>query len=73
MFAAEPIEVQHPGDYEYFLALQQDYVQMPRQQLGLRNQRLEYLALAHEEIGIAIGSRRAPSARAEEDDSLRGK
>ena len=53
MFRAEPIEVEHPGDYEYFLALQQDYVQMPRQQLGLRNPRLEHLALAHEEIGIA--------------------
>lgn len=53
MFRAEPIEVQNPGDYQYFLALDQDYVQMPRQQLGLRNSRLEYLQLAHEEIGIA--------------------
>lgn len=52
-FRAEPIEVEEPGSYEYFLALQQDYIQMPRQQLGLRNTRLEYMALVREEVGIA--------------------
>ena len=52
-FRAELIDVQQPGGYEYFLALQQDYVQMPRQQAGLRNSRLEHISLAREEIGIA--------------------
>ncbi|HET9733006.1 MAG TPA: aromatic ring-hydroxylating dioxygenase subunit alpha [Acidimicrobiales bacterium] len=46
-------EVDVPGSYEYFLALQQDYEQMPRQQLGLRNRRLEHLSLARHEIRIA--------------------
>lgn len=52
-FKAELVEVTEPNSYPYFLALQQDYVQMPRQQAGLRNSRLEYMALAQEEIGIA--------------------
>jgi antibiotic biosynthesis monooxygenase (ABM) superfamily enzyme len=46
-------EVEEPGSYEYFLALQQDYEQMPRQQAGLRNTRLEYQSLAQHEIRIA--------------------
>ena len=33
----------NPNSYPYFLALQQDYDQMPRQQVGLRNTRLEHL------------------------------
>jgi phenylpropionate dioxygenase-like ring-hydroxylating dioxygenase large terminal subunit len=49
---AELIEVEEPGSYKYFLALQQDYEQMPRQQAGLRNSRLEYLSLARHEIRI---------------------
>lgn len=52
-FAAEPIEVTEPNSYPYFLALQQDYEQMPRQQLGLRNRRLEELHLVREEISVA--------------------
>jgi phenylpropionate dioxygenase-like ring-hydroxylating dioxygenase large terminal subunit len=47
------IEVGEPGSHEYFLALQQDYDQMPRQQAGLRNSRLEYLSLTKHEIRIA--------------------
>lgn len=53
MFRAEQVDVTEPGSYEYFLALQQDYVQMPRQQAGLRNTRLDHIVLAREEIGIA--------------------
>lgn len=47
-------EVTEPGSYPYFLALQQDYVQMPRQQDGLRNGALEYLALVREELNVAL-------------------
>jgi hypothetical protein len=49
----ELTEVEEPGSHEYFLALQQDYEQMPRQQAGLRNARLEYQSLARHEIRIA--------------------
>jgi phenylpropionate dioxygenase-like ring-hydroxylating dioxygenase large terminal subunit len=52
-FKAEPVEVENPGDFKYFLALQQDYEQMPRQQVGLRNSRLEFMSLVKEEIVIA--------------------
>jgi len=52
-FRAAPIEVAEPGSYDYFLALQQDYVQMPRQQAGLRNSRLTHMSLVREEVGIA--------------------
>lgn len=52
-FRADHIEVTEPGSFEYFLALQQDYVQMPRQQAGLRNRRLEHMSLVREEVGIA--------------------
>ena len=52
-FRAELIEVAEPGSYEYFLALQQDYEQMPRQQRGLRSNRLTHMALVREEIVIA--------------------
>jgi phenylpropionate dioxygenase-like ring-hydroxylating dioxygenase large terminal subunit len=52
-FRAELVEVNEPGSYPYFLALQQDYEQMPRQQKGLRNQLLKQLTLAQEEVCIA--------------------
>lgn len=52
-FRATLVEVDEPGSYPYFLALQQDYEQMPRQQKGLRNQQLSHLTLALEEACIA--------------------
>lgn len=52
-YRSELVEVEEPGSYEYFLALQQDYEQMPRQQLGLRNHTLKYLHLAQEEVNVA--------------------
>ncbi len=52
-FRTEAIEVEEPGSFPYFLALQQDYEQMPRQQVGLRNNALEYMSLVREEVGIA--------------------
>ncbi len=52
-FAAELIDVQEPGSFKYFEALQQDYDQMPRQQIGLRNDRLDHMALVNEEVVIA--------------------
>ena len=63
---AEPIEVDEPGSYKYFEALQQDYEQMPRQQLGLRNGRLDHMSLVKEEVVIALlplGPRPLPGAR----------
>ncbi|HEY9310802.1 aromatic ring-hydroxylating dioxygenase subunit alpha [Williamsia sp.] len=47
------IEVEEPGSFKYFLALQQDYEQMPRQQRGLRNNRLDHMSLVKEEVVIA--------------------
>lgn len=52
-YRAQPVEVKEPNSYPYFLALQQDYEQMPRQQQGLRNQALEFMSLAREEVSIA--------------------
>jgi phenylpropionate dioxygenase-like ring-hydroxylating dioxygenase large terminal subunit len=52
-FKAELVEVTEPGSYDYFLALQQDYEQMPRQQKGLRNGALKHMALVREEVVIA--------------------
>jgi phenylpropionate dioxygenase-like ring-hydroxylating dioxygenase large terminal subunit len=52
-YRAEPVEVQEPNSYPYFLALQQDYEQMPRQQLGLRNSGLDHISLVREELSIA--------------------
>jgi hypothetical protein len=49
---ADVIEVEEPGSYKYFEALHQDYVQMPRQQLGLRNSRLDHMSLVKEEVVI---------------------
>jgi phenylpropionate dioxygenase-like ring-hydroxylating dioxygenase large terminal subunit len=50
---AELVEVTEPNSYPYFLALQQDYEQMPRQQQGLRNSGLGHMSLIHEELSIA--------------------
>lgn len=52
-YTAEPVEVDEPGSHKYFEALQQDYVQMPRQQIGLRNTTLKHMALVKEEVVIA--------------------
>lgn len=52
-FRVELTEVDEPGSYPYFLALQQDYEQMPRQQLGLRNTMLKNLSLVREEVMVA--------------------
>lgn len=52
-FTAEPIVVDEAGSYKYFEALQQDYEQMPRQQIGLRNTALDHMALVKEEVVIA--------------------
>ena len=51
-FQVELTEVEEPGSYKYFEALQQDYEQMPRQQLGLRNARLDHMSLVKEEVVI---------------------
>lgn len=52
-FKAKPIEVEEAGSFKYFLALQQDYEQMPRQQIGLRNKTLQHMSLVKEEVVIA--------------------
>jgi phenylpropionate dioxygenase-like ring-hydroxylating dioxygenase large terminal subunit len=52
-YRAELVEVKERGSYPYFLALQQDYEQMPRQQQGLRNSTLKYMAIIKEEASIA--------------------
>lgn len=51
-FKVDLIDVEEPGSYKYFEALHQDYVQMPRQQLGLRNSRLDHMSLVKEEVVI---------------------
>ena len=45
--------IDEPKDFQYFLALQQDYDQMQRQQKGLRNQALEYMTLTRQEVRLA--------------------
>jgi phenylpropionate dioxygenase-like ring-hydroxylating dioxygenase large terminal subunit len=52
-YRAPLTEVAEAGSYPYFLALQQDYEQMPRQQKGLRNRLLKNMTLAQEEVCIA--------------------
>jgi nitrite reductase/ring-hydroxylating ferredoxin subunit len=52
-YRAQLIDVKEPGSYPYFLALQQDYDQMQRQQDGLRNKGLKFLSLAREEVSVA--------------------
>ncbi|BDB44575.1 MULTISPECIES: aromatic ring-hydroxylating oxygenase subunit alpha [Mycobacterium] len=51
-FRVELTDVTEPGSHKYFEALQQDYEQMPRQQLGLRNNRLDHMTLVKEEVVI---------------------
>jgi len=60
MWLPPPLRAQHraelveePKDYPYFLALQQDYAQMQRQQKGLRQRGLEYMALSRQEVRLA--------------------
>ncbi len=50
---AELVEVEIPNSYPYFLALQQDYDQMQRQQEGLRNAALKTSRLVREEVNVA--------------------
>lgn len=50
---AELVEVDEPGSFKYFLALEQDYDQMQRQQAGLRNRGLEYVTLTRQEVRLA--------------------
>lgn len=52
-YRAPLTEVEVAGSYPYFLALQQDYDQMQRQQHGLRNRALTHLSLAREEVCVA--------------------
>jgi hypothetical protein len=52
-YRAELLDVKERGSYPYFLALQQDYDQMERQQKGLRNRKLTHLSLVREEMSIA--------------------
>ncbi len=52
-YRAELTDVTEPGSYPYFLALQQDYDQMQRQQTGLKNKGLTHLSLVHEELSVA--------------------
>ena len=52
-YRAALVEVKEPNSYPYFLALQQDYEQMPRQQRGLRNLKGEHMTLVMEEINVA--------------------
>ena len=52
-YRAAPVEVTEPNSYPYFLALQQDYEQMPRQQIGLNNTQLTHMSLVREETSIA--------------------
>jgi phenylpropionate dioxygenase-like ring-hydroxylating dioxygenase large terminal subunit len=52
-YRAQPVEVTERGSYPYFLALQQDYDQMQRQQEGLRNRGLTHMSIVQEEASIA--------------------
>ena len=50
----EPLRQIAEGDhFSYFLALEQDWEMMQRQQNGLRNGRLEFLALTRQEVRLA--------------------
>lgn len=48
-----PLEIQEGEHFEYFLALEQDYEQMQRQQRGLRNHSLGTLSLTRQEVRLA--------------------
>lgn len=47
------VEVPEGEHFQYFLALEQDYLQMQRQQKGLRNEALEKMALSRQEVRLA--------------------
>jgi len=50
----EPLlEIAEGDHFDYFLALEQDYEQMQRQQRGLRNSTLKQLALTKQEVRLA--------------------
>jgi Ring hydroxylating alpha subunit (catalytic domain)/Rieske [2Fe-2S] domain len=52
--AREPLHEAAEGAHEpYFLALEQDYDQMQRQQSGLRNAGLKFMALTRQEVRLA--------------------
>lgn len=50
---ARPVEVPEGEHFTYFLALEQDWEMMQRQQEGLRNSTLEYMALTRQEVRLA--------------------
>ena len=51
----EPLfEVPEGEHFKYFLALEQDYSQMENQQLGLRNEAMEYITLTKQEPKLAL-------------------
>ncbi len=52
-YRAQLVDVTEPGSYPYFLALQQDYDQMQRQQQGLSNDAMTHIHLVREEASIA--------------------
>jgi len=47
------VEIGKEDHFDYFLALEQDYVQMQRQQKGLRNTSLDYMTLSRQEVRLA--------------------
>jgi hypothetical protein len=47
------LEIAENDHFPYFLALEQDYEQMARQQVGLRNSTLTELALTRQEVRLA--------------------
>jgi Ring hydroxylating alpha subunit (catalytic domain) len=50
----EPLlEINRPDHFKYFLALEQDYAQMERQQRGLRQNALQSMILTKQEVRLA--------------------
>jgi hypothetical protein len=49
---AELVEIPEGEHFTYFLALEQDWEQMQRQQRGLRNRGLQYMALTRQEARV---------------------
>jgi phenylpropionate dioxygenase-like ring-hydroxylating dioxygenase large terminal subunit len=47
------VEIAEGDHFPYFVALEQDYHQMQRQQEGLRNQRLTHMSLTRQEVRLA--------------------
>jgi phenylpropionate dioxygenase-like ring-hydroxylating dioxygenase large terminal subunit len=50
---AELVEIAEGDHFPYFLALEQDFDQMQRQQNGLRNSALKYMSLTKQELRVA--------------------